>query len=343
MKVTLQEVARLAGVSKATVSRVLNEKKEGVSEATRQRVLLILEELEYHSGTAGRRSPSSKTKIIGLIIPDVLNPFFPQLLQSVENCASASGYTVLLGNSNHSKEREGKYIAAFLARGVDGIILTTASDDYANLQANVKLLEKSNVPCVLMDREAAAGAASFGVYVDNEYGMFSACHYLIQKGHRRIAFISGPQGLSTSTERLTGYKMGLAHNKLPFDEALVKVGRYTMQSGYDAMIDLHKSKAGFSAVLAANDIMALGAMQALAQAGYRLPDDIEIIGFDNIEFSSISSPPLSTVEQPVSLMGQIAVERLIDLINGRELELSRQCLEPRLVLRGTTKQGVPPE
>ena len=338
MKVTLQEIARLAGVSKATVSRVLNEKESGVSETTRKRVQLLLDEMEYQQNVAGRRTSSSKTKIIGLIIPDVLNPFFPQLLQSVENCASANGYTVLLGNSNHSKEREGKYIAAFLARGVDGIILTTATDDYGKLQANIKLLNKSNVPCVLMDRAAANDVTAFGVYVDNEFGMFSACDYLIKSGHKRIAFITGPTGLSTSLERLNGYKEALQHHKLSFDEGLVAVGKYTMQSGYDAVVSFQEAHVEFSAVLAANDIMALGAMQAVAQFGYRIPEDIEIIGFDNIEFSSISSPPLSTVEQPVSDMGRTAVERLIDLINGKQLKVSRHCLEPRLVLRGTTKQ-----
>lgn len=336
MRMTINDIARMAGVSKATVSRVLNNKTEGVGEETRNRVQLLIDNLEYRPNLLARGIATSKSKTIGLIIPDITNPFFPQLIQAVESYSHENGYTVIFGNTDFSLEKEQEYIATFVAKGVDGVILTSTIDNPGIIHERLK---KYNVPCVLLDRTVKSMEYGAGVFADNEYAQYCACEYLISHGNRHIAFISGPADISTAKERIDGYASALVQYGIAFDRQLIRYGNYTMCSGYDAICDLCENKVPFTAVLAANDIMAIGAMKALREHGYSIPRDIELIGFDNIQFAEMTDPPLTTIQQPTYEMGREATKLLLMLIDGKIAPEKHIRLQPKLILRATTRQG----
>ncbi len=334
MRVTIDDIARLAGVSKATVSRVLNNKAEGVSTDTRKMIQKLIDDLEYKPNLLARGIVTSKTKTIGLILPDITNPFFPELVKAVEDCASKNGYTVIFGNTDFSLEKEQNYISTFIAKRVDGVILTSTVDDNSIIHNKFK---KYNVPCVLLDRTMKNMDYDAGVFFDNQYALYISCEYLIKHGNKKIAFISGPAAVSTSRERIEGYKMALGQYGIEFDQRFIKYGNFTLDSGYKAIWDLHNDGIEFTGVLASNDIMAIGAMKALKELKYKIPDDIEVIGFDNIEFASMTEPPLTTIQQPTYEMGQKATEFLLMLINGKSPKNKHIRLQPKLVFRSTTR------
>lgn len=337
MRITINDIAKMAGVSKATVSRVINNQTEGVGEETRKRVQLLVDNLEYRPNLLARGIATSKSKTIGLIIPDITNPFFPQLIQAVESYSHENGYTVIFGNTDFSRQKEQDYISTFVAKGVDGVILTSTIDNPGLIHERLK---KYNIPCVLLDRRINSMEYGAGVFVDNEYAQYIACEYLINHGNQNIAFISGPAELSTAQERVSGYMTALGQYGIPFDKGLMRYGNYTMQSGYDAVKDLYGNHVSFTAVLAANDIMAIGAMKALKERGFAIPAEIELIGFDNIQFAEMTDPPLTTIQQPTYEMGREATKLLLLLIDGKLAPSKHICLQPRLILRGTTRKGV---
>jgi len=334
MRVTIEDIARLSGVSKATVSRVLNEKSEGVGDETRKRIQKLIDDLEYKPNLLARGIVTSKTKTLGFILPDISNPFFSGLVKAVEDYASSNGYTVLIGNTDLSLEREKNYISTFIAKRVDGVILTSTVEDDSSIYDRFK---KYNVPCVLLDRTMKNMDYDAGVFLDNEYALYIACEYLIKHDNKRIAFISGPANVSTSRERIEGYKTALIQYGIEFDERLIKYGNFTLDSGYKAIWQLHNEGIDFTGVLASNDIMAIGAMKALKELGYKIPEQIEVIGFDNIEFASMTEPPLTTIQQPTYEMGQKATEFLIMLINGKSPKNKHIRLQPKLFYRSTTR------
>lgn len=335
MRITIDDIARMAGVSKATVSRVLNNKPEGVGEETRNRVQRLIDELEYKPNLLARGIVTSKTKTIGVILPDITNPFFPALIKSVENRASENGYTVIFGNTDFSQEKEQNYISTFVAKRVDGVLLTSTVTSPGMIHERLK---KYNVPCVLLDRVLQHMEYDAGVFVDNEYALFTSCEYLIGHGNQKILLLSGPKDISTSYERIQGYQAALAQYGIAFDRRLLYYGDYTMESGYNAILETVRAGIEFTSVLASNDSMAIGAMKALKELGRSIPDEIELIGFDNIPFSEMTDPPLSTVQQPTYEMGQVAVDLLLKLIDGCALEQTHVRLQPKLILRGTTRR-----
>jgi LacI family transcriptional regulator len=334
MQVTIDDIARIAGVSKATVSRVINQKTDGVGKETRQRIQKLIDDLDYKPNLLARGIVTSKTKTLGVILPDITNPFFPELIKSIENYANKSGYTVIFGNTDFSLEKEQNYISTFIAKRVDGIILTSTVENASTIHERLK---KYNVPCVLLDRSVKQMDYGAGVFVDNEDAIFMACEYLIRNGNKEIAFISGSLNLSTSRERLEGYTTALLQYGIPYSKRLIRYGNYTLDSGYKAILDLYNDKVSFTSVIAANDTMAIGAIRALKKLGYSVPNDIEVIGFDNIELSAMIDPPLTTIQQPTYEMGQEATKLLLLLIEGKEPETRLIRLQPSMVFRSTTK------
>lgn len=331
MRVTMEDIARMAGVSKATVSRVVNGIEQGVGPETRRRVLQIVKETNYRSYSLPSQNQS---KTLGLIILDIINPFFGELVKAIEGEATEQGYTVLLGNTDFSMEKEERYLSIFLAKRVDGIILVTAAQTAGE---HYQRLKKYSVPCVLVDRMLAGAEYTAGIFVDNSYALFMACSLLIQHRNEKIALISGPRNISTSVERIQGYRDALEQYRLPFEERLIKYGDYTFESGYRAIMELEREGTRFTGVLAANDTMALGAIKALKELTYAIPEDVEIIGFDNIGFSQLCDPPLATIQQPTIEMGRRAADTLIRAIVGNPIETKNIHLQPKLVVRGSVK------
>lgn len=332
MRVTMEDIARMAGVSKATVSRVVNQIPEGVGPETRARVLKIIKDTNYQAFYAPNQTQKSKT--LGLIIPDIINPFFGELAKAVESCAAEQGYTVLFGNTDFSVEKELNYISIFSAKRVDGIILVTTAQ---TANESHRYLKKYNIPCVLVDRILAGIDYTAGVYLDNSYALFMACSLLIRHQNKTIVFLSGPKNISTSAERVLGYKDALAQYKIPFEERLVKYGAYTFDSGYQSVMELEREGIRFTGLLASNDTMALGAMQALKELSYKIPEEIEVIGFDNIGFSMLCDPPLTTIQQPTIEMGRKAAEIVIASVNGSYTGAKNIRLQPKLVMRKSTR------
>ena len=333
MRITMDEIAKLAGVSKATVSRVLNDSECGVGEQTRVRVKKIAEELGYSVEQTEKKKNISFTRYIALILPDITNPFFADLAKSVEHSLRRKGYSLVLANTDFSEDNEAAQIRELMVKRLEGILLVPSG---IRAREEHDLPRRYQIPMVLMDRKLEGISDIPGVYSNNEYASVISCEHLIRKGARDIVFISGPLNVSTSIERFEGYKAVLAQHSIPFRPEMCRHGSYTVESGYNAVLELERSGVSYSAILAANDLMALGALKAVREFGYRVPEDVQIIGFDNIEFSQYCEPSLSTMQQPTFDMGAKAVELLTGIIEKRD-PVQPERLIPKLLMRKTTR------
>ncbi len=333
MRITMDEIAKLAGVSKATVSRVLNDSECGVGEQTRVRVKKIAEELGYSVEQTEKKKNVSFTRYIALILPDITNPFFADLAKSVEQSLRRKGYSLVLANTDFSEDNEAAQIRELMVKRLEGILLVPSG---IRAREEHDLPRRYQIPMVLMDRKLEGISDIPGVYSNNEYASVISCEHLIRKGARDIVFISGPLNVSTSIERFEGYKAVLAQHSIPFRPEMCRHGSYTVESGYNAVLELERSGISYSAILAANDLMALGALKAVREFGYRVPEDVQIIGFDNIEFSQYCEPSLSTMQQPTFDMGAKAVELLTGIIEKRD-PVQPERLIPKLLMRKTTR------
>lgn len=334
MNVTMEFIARVANVSKATVSRVINNNPEGVSRETRERVQKVIEHYAYRPNLMARSIVTSRTKTLGLIIPDITNPFFPAVVKSIEDCAFEAGYTIILCNTDSSPEKEERSISTLIANRVDGVILATTTSEKHPMHER---FAKYDIPCVLIDRSIKGLTCGAGVFIDNAYAMYLAAERLIRSGNREIALAQGPAFLSTSEERLEGYRAALLHYGLAYRPELVVAGDYSIESGHAAVRELLSRHTPFTAVLTGSDVIAFGVIKALREAGLRVPQDIEVIGFDNIPGSEMIDPPLTTVVQPISELGLQAAQALLSLLSGETLENTCIRLEPSLLLRKSTK------
>lgn len=334
MRITLDEIARMAGVSKATVSRVINEVPEGVSEETRRRVKDILVQINYDTGLPLASRVGVRSQSIGLILPDITNPFYAELAREISFEAMKRGYAVLLGNTSFSVSDECKFITAFVAKKVDGVILVSAGGVCTEAH---QMLEKYHVPCLLLDRDVTNMERCAIVKSDNMRASYVCCELLINNGSFDIAYITGSASVSTSKERYEGYRAAMRGFNFPYSEDLIKEGNYTLESGYSAVLELERAGTKYSAILCANDLMALGALKALKELSHRVPEDVEVIGFDNIVYGQYTDPPLTTVQQPTIEMGRCAANTIIDIIEGKKIVKKQIQLQPKLLRRKTTR------
>ena len=323
----------MTGVSYATVSRALSG-KAGVNEETRKTILAEAANVGYQPNAVARGLVTRKTNIIGLAIPDITNPFFPEIARGVEDAASELGYNIFLCNTNWSFEKEETYLRVLQERRVDGIIITPVSDEelYRNIQ----------IPMVFISRVPAEVNSSF-VVIDNVRGGFLATKHLLETGYKRIAFIGGKSEVHVSAERLEGYKAALNRYKHSIDETLIVSGKFNSQSGYELAGKLLSGPNPPDAVFAANDVIALGVLQSAKELGLNVPGEFGIVGFDDIPFAAYSQIQLTTVSQPKYQMGKIAAEICIGEIGDRaKSDIAHSAskkiiLEPELVVRGTTR------
>lgn len=337
MKLTIADIAQQAGVSKATVSRVLNNRAEGVGAETRARILKILADTGFQPSAMARCLATGESRTVGLIIPDIANPFFAQLVRGAEAVLNQHGYSLFLCNSDRSIEKESHYIRALIDKAVDGVILNSAG---SAKDSQVEALEGKGVPVVLLDRVIQRRESRYGVFVDNQRGAQEAAACLFAQPDCRLLFLNGPAELSQSIERLTGVMDALRERNVPVQNLQIIHGDFTLEGGYrviKAALDATQRPLPFTAIFAANDLMAIGAARALHQHNIRVPDDVELIGFDDIEFAAMLEPPLSTIAQPAQEMGASSAELLLRLIGGQKPRQKTLVMRPRLVLRGTTR------
>ena len=326
--VTTSDLAKRANVSMASVSRVLNN-DPSVRPEIRRAVEKAVEELNYKHKT---RSKNGQANRIGLLIPDITNPYFPLMIKGITHMAAVQGITTVLANSDLSPETESEHLKTLSATRIDGLIYIPFSELLA--PAMQELLDQG-FPIVFLDREINMNHIC-SVTSDNQEGAYQATTYLLNLGHREIVFISGLAYLSTSVTRLAGYCKGMAEFGIEPCEELILRGDTSLESGYRETVALLESGKRFSAIFASNDMMAFGAWKALEERGYSIPDDVSIIGYDDIPFASFIS--LTTIAQPAYEIGRNALLLLTDLISGRRQPPQKIVLRDSLIIRKSCKK-----
>lgn len=335
MSPTIRDVAKKAGVGVATVSRVLNNSGY-VKPETREKILEAASSLGFVPSQLARSLVRRLSATIGLVIPDIENPFFPAVTRGVEDAASEAGYTVFLCNTDNDSTLEALDVQKLRERRVDGIIFVGTSERGELLE---RLLADS-MPVVVTDRQVNNPDLDLDlVLVDNAAGALAACRHLIAMGHTRIAHAAGHSLTRTGQDRCAGYRQALEEAGIPFDERLVAWGDFTLESGYELAQVLLGRTPRPTAIFAGNDLMAFGAIRAAEQAGITVPDELSVIGFDDIQMAAVVRPGLTTVRQPAYLMGQLAMKMLLERISGTAPGGGRRHIfQPELVLRSTTRR-----
>jgi DNA-binding LacI/PurR family transcriptional regulator len=316
MPVTLEEIAKAAGFSVPTVSRALTNSSYPVSPATRQHIIEVAQALGYKPNLAARSLRTDQTNTIGIIVDDILSPFTPPIVRGIQDYLKPFDYLGLIVNSDWDPEIEQDAINTLISRPVDGIIFV----EYSHFAVN-DTLEQSNKPYVFVHRLFGSNIRN-SVVPDDHYGAALAVRHLISLGHRRIAYINGPEGWHTSQRRLAGYKDELTAHGLAIDPRLIQPGDWEFEGGYNAATNLLALNDLPTAVFAANDVMALGAICAIQNAGLTIPKDVAMVGYDNRDFARIVRPKISTVSMPVYEMGRTAAELLL-----KQIEDGRQAID----------------
>jgi len=326
----MKDVARLAGVSIQTVSVVVNGKRE-ISPETRERVLAAIKQLGYQPYNVARSLRTGSTRTIALVVSDITNPFFATMANTVEDYAHASGYNLILYNTHSDLDRERKYIEIATQRGVDGLLFVATKDETRGLET----LKTAGIPVVAIDR-IPDNYNGPSVVLDNIKTGHLVAEHLLDLGHTRFAHISGPLDLLLSRERKSGFQETIAARGLEPGPSVPGDDSWSCESGYRAMQTLLKSSPRPTAVFAANDRMAIGAMRAIIEAGLKIPEDISVAGVDDIEFAAFQSPPLTTVRQSLVSVATCGITLLLDILQGKEPVETQIVFEPKLVIREST-------
>lgn len=323
----IYDVAKRARVSVATVSAVINKTSYVSPQLSRQVERAILA-LNYSPNLLARSLAQRKTHTIGILIPDVANPFFPEIVRGAEDEASEAGYTVILGNSDNQVAKEDLYLNLFLSKRVDGILFVKGAGELnPSLLENLK---KAGTPVVLMDREYSELHADT-VVADDYGGAFAATQHLLELGHRRIGIVAGIAGTSTTKGRTRGYIEALQKSGVEFAESLVANGRYDIESGYTEglrLLDQHPS-----AVFVTNCMMTIGFLRAIEEAKLHCPEDISIVSYDDFFWNDVFHPKLTCVEQPKYQLGRRSTEILLSRIAGKHKRPKYEVLKNELRVR----------
>ncbi len=329
---TIRDVAEEAGVSKSTVSHVLNRTRF-VEPGTERRVRVAVERLGYHPNSLARSLRRRVTHTIGLVIPDNANPFFADVARVIEDAGFAAGYSVILCNSDLSELKQAAYIDVLLSKRVDGLILVSSGLIAAGDRLDpIARIADAGVPCVVVDRDLGDAAVD-QILVDNEQGGYLAGRYLLGLGHRRIACVTGPSDLTPSAGRVAGFRRALAEAGVPLAAGLAIAGNGRYDGGAEAVAELRRRGLPFTALFAFNDLTAIGAIGALWRGGSRVPDDVSVIGFDDVLPASAIYPAVTTVAQPIAELGRLGVRVLLDRIAAPDAPRARHVLATSLVER----------
>ena len=322
---TIADVARAAAVSTGTVSHVLSGARR-VRPETRARVEQAIDELGYRPSSIARALSSRRTQTVGMVVPDVTNPFFSDLIWQVERALTDADYALIFGNSANDPERERRYLEDLLARRVDAAVLVlTAGADEAFLRRVA-----GEIPTVYVDRPAAAAADA--VVGDNGAGTADAVGHLVSLGHSRIALVNGDERLPTARERRGGFDAALAGHGL---EATARAaGQFTLEDGYRLALEVLDEEP--TAICAGNDLIAMGVLNAAAERGLRVPEDLGVVGYDDTPYAAFTSPPLTTVRQPGRMMGTETARLLLSRLDGYDGGPRRVVVHPELVVRAST-------
>jgi len=325
--VKLRDIAAAAGVTIATASRSLNG-SYGVNANTRKRVLEVAAQLRYRPNRLARGLVTGRSQILGLIISDIRNPFFSEVARGVEDEAYSAGCDVVLCNSDLDSQKQNHYIGSLMAKRVDGIIMNSVS---VLREAEQERLVQSGVPIVLLNRCFAHSEFST-VSADNEQGGRLAAQYFLRMGHRRLAHLTGPRQHGNLTQRAKGFLQAVREGD-PLASVTVLHGGHTLAGGHAMALKLFKENPDVTAIFAANDAVAFGVLKAAIERGIRIPKNVSLIGFDNVDFAAIVHPPLTTIHQSKYEIGQAAVNILLRLAKGKDKSPENRVLGVELIER----------
>lgn len=327
---TIKHVAARAGVSFTTVSHVLNGTRR-VSDSARERVERAVAEMGYAPSAVARALKMSETGIVGVLVPNITNPFFAELTRGIEDCCCRTDYAVFLCNSDDDPARQSRYLQTLLERRVDGLLLAAAAGDAAAL---AQRLAGARVPTVVVDRPIAGLAADL-VRVDHEAGARLAVEHLLSLGHRAIACLSGPSEFAVSRARVAGWRDAMTHAGAPPDPGWLLEGDFSAAAGHDLTRRL-LARGDLTAIFASNDLLAIGALRAAAESGVAVPSALSVIGFDGIDLGAYSYPALTTVCHPIRAMGETAAQVLIERIAAGTAAAREVVLPAQLLMREST-------
>ncbi|MBI1281131.1 MAG: substrate-binding domain-containing protein [Anaerolineaceae bacterium] len=325
---TLRDVAKFANVSEATVSRVLNN-HASVNEVLRERVNHAIEILNYQPNRAARRLRSPSSSVIGLIISDIENPFFLSLIRGLEDAAYAQKMNVILCNSDEDLKKQARYLDVMTAERVAGLILVPSPGTKAT---TLRSLLQTGIPFTLLDR-FVDGVDADVAKVDNIGGAYNAVKHAAELGYSRIGAVINSGNISTGVERYEGYVKALGNANIPLDSNIVKYGDFSVESAFKATQELISQPNPVEAIFAANNLMSLGVLRALRDVGKRVPEDVALIGFDDMPWLSEFSPPLTAVAQPSYELGQEAIHLLLRRIAQPSAPTRTVTLQTRLIIR----------
>ena len=334
MRATIKDVAAEAGVSTTAVSLVLNGKCDRISEKTRKQILEVVERLNYRPNHIAMSMVTKTTQTIGLVLPDISNIYFAELSKLIEQSCYEHGYNVLYGNTHDMARRDIDYINIFLDRNVDAIIVILSNSIDEHLRDIQKLISSTSTPFIIVDRKLDIGAGTT-IIVNQKLGGYLATQHLINLGHRSIGCITGPKNVYSSIERLNGYKEALMEANIPIDENLIFEGNFHRESGMEALPYLLGR--GVTAIFAFNDMMALGVYKQASYYNLSIPDNLSLVGYDDIFISDFITPPLTSIEQPVKQLADEAVNQVLKAIEKKNSDNNFFVFDPVLKVRGSTK------
>lgn len=329
--VRIKDVAEAAGVSVATVSRVLNG-HDVVSDELRDKVLQAVEELDYAPSSIAQGLRLRQSKLLALVLPGLEGPFFPLIIAGVEEVARERGFFLSVCGTKEDSTVEREYLENMRFRWIDGIIMSGVKGDDTNRRLLQQLARR--IPLVFVDREIR-GVDAGSVTIDQFNAAYKATSYLVEKGHRLVAHIAGPLDRTLSRQRLDGYLQALADFGIEYESPMWVEADFGVGGGERAMRQLLASDARPTAVFAANDEMALGALRAAKGEGLTVPDDLAVVGFDDVPIAAMTDPPLTTVCQPIRTMGREAAKMLLMRIEDDDTSYRRLVLDADLVIRGS--------
>jgi LacI family transcriptional regulator, repressor for deo operon, udp, cdd, tsx, nupC, and nupG len=331
-RVSIKDIAKAAGVSHSTVSRALANSPL-VNTKTRTRIQRIAQEVGYSPDAWARSLVMGQTRTVGVVVTTITDPFIAEVVQGIESTAYEHGYTVILVSSNFDPAREMAAVEMLHSKRVDGVIVTSSRVG-AFYQSH---LERMGVPVVLLNNHSEqSGHYMFSVTVDNQHGGHLATQHLIELGHRRIAYVTGPAGTSSSEGRLAGYQQALAEARIPFDPALVVQGTGRAEGGEQALPKLMSLSLPPTAVFCYNDVTAIGLMRKARESNVLVPGDLAVVGFDDIPFASCGYQSLTTIAQPKLEMGQQAMQMLLALMatpSPAEAQVTDIVVQGQLIIR----------
>jgi LacI family transcriptional regulator len=329
--ITILDVARESGVSYGTVSRVIND-SPNVKAETRQRVKEVLDRLGFVGNRNAKNLASGRSNVIGMLIPDLGTGYIGEIIRGIDMEIEPTQYDLMLYTTHRQEAKETGFLKSLLQGGADGLILILPRSPVNYLEN----MREQNRPYILIDHQGidekgpAVGATNF-------QGAFDAINYLINLGHSRIAFITGSLDLGCAQDRLAGYRSALNKHQIPFNSDWVIVGDFEQATGYKCATALMSLQERPTAIFSSNDVMAFGVMDAVRDLGYKIPEDISVIGFDDIYQASQTRPALTTVRQPLEQMGAAAAKMLLEMIETREIKVQKIELPTQLIIRETCR------